>query len=594
MPAALTTTPATTPRGSEARSRLKSGRPAAEAMLVLGLLVFAAFVRFPELWNLPRFTDETDDMLFGLGIAQGRIRPLTYATSYISALFDYLLAVLWWWLGPSVYWPRLLVYLFGVLTVGATYLLGRTFGGRLAGAVAAALLASNVIHSVVDSHVAWANCLTPGFSTLGAWALYRAAGWPGRGPAGSNTARGGWHTPSGLLAGLMFGLALQTHPSAALLLPGAAGFVLLALPRAVRRRGPWLALAAFLVGYSPMILANLLSGFNSIRDASEVQQLYAGSGKSSFGGYPDNLGAELLAFPAMLGGAPVDQDDRLVVIPLGAPMLVGGAVAIVGLALAAWRGNWLPPLLVLPYLAALPLLTERVERLVDGRYLAPLFPLCFAAFGLAVAAVWRWLGARAQTDPRPERWRWCQGVVLGGLVLLVLTPLGALIGYYRVARSTNAPILAALETVQRELLPDERVVLDDGLARANAVGDGRLSRIFRAVLGSAGVPFVAVEVTPERLSEALGGRSSDLAIVEAAQLKRLRDDFQIDQLALASEANPAVSFDFATVRLTPRRPIPPPERPSGAIVTDPVGAEVDSLSASRRRPSGGQPSRPPR
>src|SRR6185436_2281173 len=114
----------------------------------------------------------------------------------------------------------------GALTIVPAYLLARELAmgggasrGRaiLAGALAAGLLAVNAGHVIVNSHVAWGNCITPLFTTTAIWLLARAARLSSDRPA-----QGRLRASTGLLivlGGLAFGLALQTHPSVAALLP---------------------------------------------------------------------------------------------------------------------------------------------------------------------------------------------------------------------------------------------------------------------------------------------------------------------------------------------------------------------------------------
>src|SRR6185295_8474488 len=48
--------------------------------------------------------------------------------------------------------------------------------GQIVGLLAAGLFATNGPHVVVNSHIAWSNCLTPLLTTLAFWALVRASG----------------------------------------------------------------------------------------------------------------------------------------------------------------------------------------------------------------------------------------------------------------------------------------------------------------------------------------------------------------------------------------------------------------------------------
>ena len=55
--------------------------------------------------------------------------PLTDVELYMGSFFNYAVAAAFHVLGPSIYVARLVVTMFGALTVGATYLLGREVGG---------------------------------------------------------------------------------------------------------------------------------------------------------------------------------------------------------------------------------------------------------------------------------------------------------------------------------------------------------------------------------------------------------------------------------------------------------------------------------
>src|SRR5439155_2046823 len=121
-------------------------------------------------------------------------------------LHSYLLVVGWRLFGLDPDLPRILALVAGVATVPAAYWLGRELHSRAAGLLAAVLVAAMPFHILIASHVGWSHCLTPLFATLALAALARALR-RGEGPALA-------------LAGLLVGLALQTHPLAVLLLPG--------------------------------------------------------------------------------------------------------------------------------------------------------------------------------------------------------------------------------------------------------------------------------------------------------------------------------------------------------------------------------------
>src|SRR5204863_2883207 len=104
--------------------------------------------------------------------------------------------------GVSALTPRLVMAVAGALAVGLTYLLAKDLGGRLAGLLAAALLATSGAQILSNGHIAWSHCLTPTLTTLAALLLQR-----GVGDAGGAGSRGAL-----LGSGFTFGLALQSHP----------------------------------------------------------------------------------------------------------------------------------------------------------------------------------------------------------------------------------------------------------------------------------------------------------------------------------------------------------------------------------------------
>jgi predicted MFS family arabinose efflux permease len=60
--------------------------------LAAALAGVALLVRWPYLWTIPRFTDETLEVLHSLAIVRDGARPLTNYDSYYGALYNYLVA----------------------------------------------------------------------------------------------------------------------------------------------------------------------------------------------------------------------------------------------------------------------------------------------------------------------------------------------------------------------------------------------------------------------------------------------------------------------------------------------------------------------
>jgi glycosyltransferase AglD len=433
--------------------------------IIAALLVAAAAVRLPYLWDIPRFTDESNEGLKSLLVAHGRILPLTNIDPYIGPLWNYVLAGVFLATGPSLYTPRTIVALCGVLTVVPTYLLGRSLGGQAVGALAAAFLALCPAHIVVNSHIGWSNCITPLLTTLALWLTSRAV------------ARA---APSGLAwAGAAWGLSLQTHPTAALFLPGVALYIARARPRWLRTAWPWLAVVVALTACSPLVIANVRSGFAGLDAGLRVQAEYAGGESLSWAVYGRRLGAALSLLADSMSGALSEVGPLRG--PFGAPLgFVFLVLALLGLVSAMRRRDRLLVVAAISYCALLPVINARFEPSVPkARYIAPLFPLCYAAISFLVVEAYR----RAEW-PLLARVRAAAGLVMAArvglavvIVGLLAIPLVGVRTYYRqdAARGrTNADLYALIAAVNAARRPGDQILVDRGLLQAYTPGGGRL------------------------------------------------------------------------------------------------------------------------
>src|SRR5262245_8149117 len=91
------------------------GRPnlPAELLPVALLGALALLLRWPLLQEVPRYTDELQEILWSLDIARGQGLPLTAVDSYYGPLWSYLLAALFAILGPSPFLPRIVAAVLG-------------------------------------------------------------------------------------------------------------------------------------------------------------------------------------------------------------------------------------------------------------------------------------------------------------------------------------------------------------------------------------------------------------------------------------------------------------------------------------------------
>ena len=232
-----------------------------QVALSLAIFGLALAVRLPNLMMVPAYTDESREVLWGLDIALGRHFPLTGIDSYDGPLFAYLVAGLFHLLGVSAEIPREMALICGALTVVAVYWLGRLMLNRWAGLIAAGLAMGCPQFVIYTSHPGWSSSLSPFFVMATAVALY----------AGVERDKPWLLASSGLLAAL----TLQSHPTSLTSLIGMLLWFLTrpTLRQSLGRPAPYIALGLFLIGYSPMILANVGFGAPVLSDA--VHRTYA-------------------------------------------------------------------------------------------------------------------------------------------------------------------------------------------------------------------------------------------------------------------------------------------------------------------------------
>ena len=538
-----------------------------DAVLGAALAGVALAVRWPYLWTIPRFTDETLEVLHSLAIVRDGTRPLTNYDSYYGALYNYLVAAGLWLGGESPFAPRAVVLAAGALTVAATYALGRELAiqllgsatcrgvaPRLSGSLAALMLATNGQHVVVNSHIAWSNCLTPLATALALWALLQAtrrrdAGavddsptdgreplhvhdtirMTGESPATPqsvrdvppgassvlrpNPRRDRWAGAALALAGLALGAALQTHPLVATLLPGVVLGVFWRRFTLLRTPWPYLAAVLFLVGYANVLAFNVGTGFESLRSAQRMSAEYAQDQQATVG-YLPTAGSMALMLARTLGGA-VDQRAAPADYLADPLVLAVGALAGTGLVWLAWRGQPLPLLVVASMLLLLPAVNSKFRTLLTSRYLMPLAPLLFACAAAALVG----LVIRARTALATTGRAHLVLPLAGALVLgLVLGPLLPLARYYdrALARSdTNERILRLTAEIQAARQPGELVLVDEAIgAELPDTGVTEL-RGFEHLLIFERVPYRTVRPTPGRLQDELPAGGSALVVLNA-------------------------------------------------------------------------------
>jgi 4-amino-4-deoxy-L-arabinose transferase-like glycosyltransferase len=535
-------------------------------------VVLAGVVRWPHLLMSPQFPSVGDTIMMALDVAEGRAFYLHDAAPYLGAPFIWLLALVYRLAGPSIEATMLLAWALGALTIVPTYLLGREVGGRGGGVIAAAFLATSGAHTVVTSHVPLSHSLTPLVSTTALWLVARAARRARASlrslhvTAGdqrdvafealplSRTTRGGpkGGAPSfvrGLggggslaLAGLLAGLALQTHPTSAPLLVGAALGALLTRPGWLRTRWPAVALALVVVGYGSLLAYHLTSRFEIVADVQSKQERYLDADDDAgeevaHGVYLNNLEQVTLATTRLVSGAIAERPTRADYL-LDPWVVATVGLALGGLVVAARRRQWWLVGAVGLAIFLPPVFSGKYRPILDGRYLMPLVPVLFAAIGLAVATAARSVAAggavrRAGGLPSPRLAlgpaRAAAVLLLSvGTALLAAHPLALLDTFYEDSQEdgfSNALYLRTLHQLEAARQADEAVLLDPLLANVKSTGGGKASSSFTFLLALEHIPNEPLDAAGP--SADLAGR---LAILHRATAERLGDDWQLEPL----------------------------------------------------------------
>jgi 4-amino-4-deoxy-L-arabinose transferase-like glycosyltransferase len=521
------------------------------------LAAFAA--RYPYVYVAPRFRDDTFNALWSLRIYRGEHFPFTDVEAYIGAFFNYAVAAGMLVIGPTIYAARLVVMWFGVLTVGATYLLGRELGGATAGPavglIAAAFMTTNGIHIAPMGHVAFSGSITPLFTTLAFWLLHR---WWVR--------RSG---PTLVWAGFMLGMSMHTHPTVVAFLPGAAGWVLWRNLRVLRGRWPYLAALAFVVAFSPMIVYNVLTGGQSIRHAAYTateRPDYARSRSTELtpAGYVDRQKDYWLMLHGTLGGA-VDERNGPAAYLTDPVLAAASLVSIAGLAWAVIRRRYTLPLWLLGSFALiLPLFNaNHYDVEYDGRYVVPLLPMVYATIGLLAVDTWR--SAAARIGPPIARSA-AASLLVAVVVVLAAAPLLSLSRYYaRASRvePTNSSLVRAMDAVKAALRPGDLVLLDNNLndrrtEYASPWDEASTFRVLRYIMEFDRVPYEVADVDEAALSgfadrgqPAVVVLSSGFDSKDTARLGSLIDRFGLVGLDGRSARPPRPSDRYGLYRFEP-------------------------------------------
>jgi 4-amino-4-deoxy-L-arabinose transferase-like glycosyltransferase len=401
--------------------------------LAIGVVLLSVLVRIQYLSDIPRYTDEINEITPAFGIVRGTSFPLVSGPKHLGSAFDYVLAGALLVFGRSPDLPRVVVLITGVVTVLLTYGYARTLGGRWAGLFAAGLLAVSAPHVLLSSRVAWSASLTPMLGIGAAWTFELAVSR---------------HRPWLLLvAGLLAGLALQSHPSFVAFLPGFAVYGLLRGRPLLRRPHAYLAGLVFLAAFANVLVYNWLSSAGGLRS---VNQEYPGEGLGA-DVYIENIGAPLRGLVLTLSSTVDPTTLPSVSDPF---ILFITALSLVALLSLARRASALPLLVVVSALLVLPFVHDDFTPLLKARYMMPLVPLVYAAVAVLLARI---VALNAYV-PR----------LLGaGTLLLTMGGMATSLLHFQAQMitndCTNVPQRAFVAELNRQLHPGEWILLDEGV-----------------------------------------------------------------------------------------------------------------------------------
>ncbi|MFC2030755.1 ArnT family glycosyltransferase [Chloroflexota bacterium] len=442
-----------------------------DLVLIIALLVIATAIRLLYLQLIPVFTDEAFEVLAAYSIYQGEFTAFGPVNPTAGPLFAYLVALSFWLLGPQFLLPRILVMTIGVLTVGLTYVLGRSIGGRWAGAIAGALLAFSPVHTIVNSHIAWSNSTTPFFITLAFIVLHR-----------SLRRKNG---PLLVLGGFLYGLSLQTHVSMLVVAPGLVVWFLARrdILNLLRKPWPYLAGGAALLGYLNMIIFNLMTRGGSLTDVQNHD--YAWVAEPTWAIYWTNIKNMVVEVGPTFGGMVPRISD-----PMSA--LVAGLLLIwlvVALIYAAGRRETMPLLVVLSTALIMPYFNRRYAGLLSQRYVSFLLPICFSAMGFLAADA---IGSLRRQGSPPTRVMAAGSMVL--VILLALYPVRNTLTHYAIetqAGRDNSLSLSMAMHLSETLPADSDLFLSSHLRGSRGDGGYRYLRsLFYALVLEGKEPFV--------------------------------------------------------------------------------------------------------
>ncbi len=396
--------------------------PSGKTILIAVLIGLAALlIRLPYLEHVPPWIGVNENFI-AIEILNGKFH-LTNENPHIGALSPYLVAGFLLLFGKHWWVSRLVPLTFGVGTVVLTFLLGNRIYSRKTGIAAAAIMSVAWYHVIFSSHFPWSNSITPFFTTGFLLVFYHSLQMENR------RKKLFW---SGL-AGLLFGLGLQSHPEVLVLVPVIP--IVLAIHEKhllnwLKQPVVYILTALALLGYANMIYYNIMNRFGSVAFSLSYPQ-YSLTSEYTATSLSGNYFRAFLFLPRMILGY---YDDTIAWSWYAARPLIWvfWIAVITGLILHFRKRNTFIPVAFLSGFLLIPILNSNYT-LYLGRYLVFLFPLAAILISETLFSLNNWEASRRHCTV-------CWGVrgfIAAMLIGLIVFPVFQIRNYYAFAKDTG-------------------------------------------------------------------------------------------------------------------------------------------------------------
>ncbi|MFN8516779.1 MAG: hypothetical protein U0841_30235 [Chloroflexia bacterium] len=319
-------------------------------------------------------------------------------------------------------------------------------------------------------------------------------------------------------------------------------------PKAVWRRvvlspWPWLAAVLVPVAYSPVIVDNARSGWAGYwraqgRDYAYVQE-------PSLASYVGNLRDLCFELMRMMSN-PFRIPERPLHYFTSWQMVIATVLCLLGLAVLAWRKQFMPLAMFLATLALMPRFNHAYgvdgdRYLVTGRYVAFLLPPLAVAMAAGALALAGWALARV-----PGRWRGVRlrdvarvvPVVL--IALLVLYPIVPLWRYYTHEAGLdpdNATFLTTVRSIAGMAGPQTPVLVGALLAKVDLKDGANSDEVLDILLTLQGVPHVVSRDSEGDLRQLIAAmnqadpQGAPIAILTRDECFAMRDRIPLERVS---------------------------------------------------------------